>query len=79
MGDNLHPFVICGSTIMSNHTVPATQAIFKAFDRPRRSNIKVGSRVPNMPSFLDAESLQPFISEDLMNMINAPVKLGIRG
>jgi len=53
--------------------VLTTKAVFKAFGRPRRSNIKVGSRVPNMPSFLDAKSLQPFVSQDLLDMINSPV------
>jgi hypothetical protein len=49
-------------------------AIFKAFDRPSRGKIKVGSRVTNMPSFLDANNLQPFISNELANVINSPIR-----
>ncbi|MFA5345840.1 MAG: P63C domain-containing protein [Candidatus Omnitrophota bacterium] len=50
------------------------KAVFGAFGRPERGNIKAGSRVPNMPSFIDANNLQPFISKDLIDLINLPVK-----
>ncbi|MCH7536202.1 MAG: hypothetical protein IH948_10765, partial [Bacteroidetes bacterium] len=45
-------------------------AIFKAFNRPVRSKIYKGDRVINMPSFLDAKNLQPFVSSDLKQLIN---------
>jgi P63C domain-containing protein len=40
-------------------------AIFKAFGRTKRGRKKDEIRVLNMPSFIDANNLQPFISEDL--------------
>ncbi len=49
-------------------------AIFKAFNRPSRGNIKVGSRVINMPSFIDANNLQPYIGADLADVINSPIR-----
>lgn len=54
------------------------QAVFQAFNRPARGNIKVGSRVANMPSFIDANNLQPYISSDLMNLIRNPIKYTVR-
>jgi hypothetical protein len=44
--------------------VIAQSAMFRAFDRPQRG--RAGAlRAPNMPSFIDANNLQPFIDEDL--------------
>lgn len=40
-------------------------AIFKAFGRTKRGRAKNEIRVPNMPSFIDANNLQPFIDDDL--------------
>jgi len=44
--------------------------VFTAFGRTTRSKINVGNRVINMPSFLDAQNLQPFVSEPLKEVIN---------
>lgn len=44
-------------------------AIFKAFDRPRRG--RGGRAGINIPSFLDAKNLQPFIDEGLFNGTNS--------
>jgi hypothetical protein len=43
----------------------SANAVFKAFGRVQRSN----TRMINMPAFLDAKNLQPFIGEDLMPLI----------
>jgi hypothetical protein len=43
----------------------SANAIFKAFGRMQRSN----ARLINMPAFLDAKNLQPFIGDDLMALI----------
>lgn len=43
----------------------SANAVFKAFGRVQRSN----ARLINMPAFLDANNLQPFIGEDLMPLI----------
>ena len=40
-------------------------AVFKAFGRTKRGRAKDESRVPNMPSFIDANNLQPFIDNEL--------------
>jgi len=40
-------------------------AIFRAFGRTKRGRARNEMRVPNMPSFLDAKNLQPFVGEDL--------------
>lgn len=41
-------------------------AVFKALDRPARGN----SRVINIPVFMDAANLQPFVDEELLAMTN---------
>jgi len=48
-----------GSRIISRN------AIFRAFGRTKRGRKKDEIRVLNMPSFIDAKNLQPFIDEDL--------------
>jgi hypothetical protein len=40
-------------------------SVFKAFDRVPRSN----NRLINIPAFMDAQSLQPFIDQELMGLI----------
>ena len=42
------------------------QAVFDALGRPARGN----SRVINTPTFMDAKNLQPFINQELKEMIN---------
>lgn len=44
-------------------------AIFKAFGRTQRGRPKGTERVLNMPAFLDANNLQPFVSEDLKGVL----------
>lgn len=44
-------------------------AVFKAFGRVKRGRGK-DIRVPNMPAFIDANNLQPFIGEDLRGVLN---------
>lgn len=46
-------------------------AIFRAFGRTKRGRKKNEIRVPNMPSFIDANNLQPFISEELRGELKA--------
>src|SRR5687767_9190149 len=41
------------------------KSVFEAFDRPRKGKSKEDHRVTNMPSFLDANNLQPFVGADL--------------
>ena len=46
--------------------VISRNAIFRAFKRTKRGRALNETRVPNMPSFIDAKNLQPYISKDLM-------------
>jgi hypothetical protein len=39
-------------------------AIFRAFERTKRGRSKGEVRVLNMPSFIDANNLQPFINNE---------------
>lgn len=45
-------------------------AVYKALGRSIRSKIAVGNRVISMPSFLDAQNIQPFVSQELKEVIN---------
>src|SRR4051812_13387356 len=53
--------------------VLTAKSVFEAFDRPRKGKSKEENRVTNMPSFLDANNLQPFVGEDLRGWTN-PIK-----
>src|SRR3989338_9602446 len=46
--------------------VISRNAIFRAFKRTKRGRALNETRVPNMPSFIDAKNLQPYISSDLL-------------
>lgn len=46
--------------------VISANGVFKAFGRVQRSN----ARLINMPAFLDAKNLQPFVDNDLKALIN---------
>lgn len=50
-------------------------AVFKALDRPSRGN----SRVINIPVFMDAKNLQPYVSDELKAVINKIEYIGING
>lgn len=53
--------------VLEDGTRVITQAaVFKALDRPVRGT----QRVINLPTFMDAKNLQPFISKDLEGVIN---------
>ena len=54
-------------------------AIFRAFGRTKRGRKKDEIRVLNMPSFIDANNLQPFISEDLRGVLNQIEYHGLKG
>lgn len=49
--------------------VISRNAVFKAFGRTKRGRKQDEIRVLNMPSFIDANNLQPFISEDLKGVL----------
>jgi len=45
--------------------VISRNAIFRAFGRTKRGRAKDENRVPNMPSFIDAKNLQPFVCKHI--------------
>src|ERR1035437_5649999 len=45
-------------------------AVFKAFGRTRRGTQTDDRRVRNMPAFLNANNLQPFVGDDLKGVLN---------
>jgi len=54
-------------------------AIFKAFGRTKRGAQIDGSRVHNMPAFLNANNLQPFVGKDLMSVLNKVDYIDLNG
>lgn len=57
--------------VLEDGTRVITQsAVFKAFGRTKRGRMKEDIRVPNMPAFIDANNLQPFINEELKGVLN---------
>jgi hypothetical protein len=50
-------------------------AVFRALDRPIRGN----ARLINMPTFMDAKNLQPFIGADLSDVINKVKYINLNG
>ena len=62
--------------VLENGTRVITQtAVFKALGRPSRGN----ARLINTPVFMDAQNLQPYISEDLIKVINKIEYKGLKG
>ncbi len=57
--------------VLDNGTrVVSRNAIYRAFGRTKRGRAKNETREPNMPAFIDAKNLQPYISEALMVGLN---------
>lgn len=54
-------------------------AVYKALGRSIRSKISVGNRVISMPSFMDAQNLQAYVSEELKGVINPVAYRTIKG
>lgn len=46
--------------------VITASSVFSVFERPRKGKSSEGYRVDRMPSFINANNLQPFVSEELM-------------
>lgn len=52
--------------VLSNGSRVLTAAsVFEAFDRPRKGKSSEDYRVDDMPSFINANNLQPFVSDDI--------------
>ena len=66
IGDNeLKVAVLSDGTRLINYS-----AVFKAFGRTKRGAQIDSHRVHNMPAFLNANNLQPFVGEDLRGVLN---------
>lgn len=62
--------------VLEDGTRVITQsAVFKALDRPVRGT----TRMINLPTFMDAKNLQPFVSKELKDVINKIEYLNIEG
>ncbi len=60
-----------GVAVLEDGTRVLTQsAVFKAFGRTKRGRMKDDIRVPNMPAFIDANNVQPYINQDLKAVLN---------
>jgi len=59
--------------------VISKSSIFRAFGRTKRGRKKDDIRVLNMPAFIDAKNLQPFINEDLRGVLNPIEYQGLKG
>lgn len=66
LGDN----TLNVAVLQDGTRVISASAIFKAFGRTKRGRAKNEVRVPNMPAFLDANNLQPFVGDDLRAVLN---------
>lgn len=49
-------------------------AIFRAFGRTKRGRAIAENRAENLPSFADAKNLQPFIGDELYDILTTPIK-----
>lgn len=60
--------------VLENGTRVISQtSVFQAFGRPKRGTSKDGTRMLNMPAFLDAKNLHPYIDDELKEKI-VPIK-----
>lgn len=53
------------AVLANGKRIISKSAIFRAFGRTKRGRKKDEIRAPNMPSFIDANNLQPFVSSQL--------------
>lgn len=66
--------------VLEDGTRVITQsAVFKAFGRTKRGRMKDDIRVPNMPAFIDANNVQPYINQDLRAVLNTITYLSKNG
>lgn len=63
------------AVLENKQRIITSAAVFKALDRPARGN----ARLINIPTFMDAKNLQPYINQDLYNVINKVQYLNLNG
>jgi len=62
LGDRILPCAV----LSDNTRVITASSVFEAFDRPRKGKSSEEYRADRMPSFINANNLQPFVKEELM-------------
>ncbi len=73
-GNTLNCYVLDdGSRIISRN------AVFRAFGRTHRGRSKDENRVPEMPAFIDANNLQPFIDGELRGVLKLITFIDLNG
>ncbi len=71
---------ILSCAVLNNGTrVLTATAVFKAFDRPRKGKSSESYRADQMPSFINANNLQPFINEQLKQWTEAIQYIDLNG
>lgn len=53
------------AVLNDNTRILTASAVFEAFDRPRKGKSSESYRADQMPAFINANNLQPFVSEEL--------------
>jgi len=66
---------IAVAVLENGQRIITQSGVFQALDRPSRGN----SRIDQIPTFMDAKNLQPYINQDLMSVINKVDYVGMNG
>lgn len=61
IGDKIIPCAV----LNDNTRIITASSVFEAFDRPRKGKSSESYRADQMPSFINANNLQPFVDEEL--------------
>lgn len=67
------------AVLSDNSRVLTASSVFSAFDRPRKGKSSEEYRVDQMPSFINANNLQPFVSQELLQWTETIQYLGLDG
>lgn len=67
------------AVLNDNTRILTASAVFDAFDRPRKGKSSESYRVDRMPAFINANNLQRFIGQELMEWTNPITYLDLHG
>lgn len=67
------------AVLNDNTRILSAAAVFKAFDRPRKGKSNETYRVDQMPSFINANNLQPFVNQQLIEWTKPISYLDLNG
>ena len=75
IGDKVLP-----CAVLNNGTrILTASSVFEAFDRPRKGKSSESYRVDRMPSFINANNLQPFVDEELIGWTELIEYIDLKG